>query len=219
MVGSQRLTPHYKDDCTFERPVLQRPQALVFRDVEKGYMIRWVTPRQFLHMWVRNVWAWMLDRCSVPVALLCFCGGFDLAGSASTCPCKGMGHCKSAQWPLGNLLYPVMKNSHSNGNCLFQHDSVYIHGTQGVTEWFDDKGKDVDNMQRRSQSTDRYRTEHRFWNNMLDGALDNHPHTRWGNIIWTNGFIPPVEFREEAKSTPKCIEALLAAHGCLFSPH
>ena len=56
-------TSHYKDDHTWALSGA-KPEALVYRDVEKGDMVRWVILLHDLHTWVRACVAYTKSRLS-----------------------------------------------------------------------------------------------------------------------------------------------------------
>jgi len=56
IIGFQCKTPHYKDECTCECSVVQKPSALVYRGVQKSDTVRWVILHYILHKCMWSQW-------------------------------------------------------------------------------------------------------------------------------------------------------------------
>lgn len=83
LVGLQYITPHHRDECTFESSVVQKPNRHWLIEMwKKTYMVRWVILQQILHKWESTYVActkWMV-KTWMPhnlLALLFWRGHFD----------------------------------------------------------------------------------------------------------------------------------------------
>ncbi len=199
--------------------------ALVYKDVEKSHMVRWIILHHILDKWVsacvaytkRTVQAWMLDPYNEGIRWLCYAvGGILLAWFGSTCPLRGKGHCRSIQscseWsPLScdETFLSWWEWSLPGWQC------PHPQGTRAHWMlWWGWKWCESYAMAFSHQISTQLNTYGRFWSDMLDGALHHHhQNTKWGNIFWKNAVHLSSRVQRLGESMPRRTEAVLAACG------